>query len=99
MFRVDFDELSAEFIEFWFGACEGHCDVINFIFQSELDDVVLVELTNGRQVDVHSGHAHVLLVPQLAVVQDLHCHDPVLHLAHHRGHPSVCEEDLLPHPC
>ena len=62
---------------------EGDGDVVDFVLDAELDDVILIVGADGGQRDLYARQAHVLLVAQLAVVQHLHRHDPVLHLLHH----------------
>lgn len=62
---------------------EGYGDVVDLVLDAELDYIVLVVSADGRKGDLDSGQAHVLLVAELAVVQHLHCHYPVLHLLHH----------------
>jgi hypothetical protein len=62
MFRIFFLEIFSQFCEIGPVSGKADGDVVHFVLDSELDDVVLVVGANGGQGDIDSGKAHVFLI-------------------------------------
>ena len=91
------DEVLSELNQIFPSSGEGDSDVVDLVMQSKVNNIHLVFLLDGGEVNVHTRQTHVLLVPQLAVIKNFNSYDAVLNLAYNRRHSSIGKQDLFAH--
>ncbi len=95
MFGILGYDVFSEFFEVLKVTGKGDGYVVDLVLETKLHDIVLVVFADGGKRDWHSRETHILLVPQLAVVQDLHSHNVIVDALDVGGDTPVGKQNSL----
>ena len=95
MFRILFNQEFSQRLQVLEVSWEWNCNIINFVFKTELHDIVLIVLIDCWECDCNSGQTHIFLLAQFTFIQNMNCYNTVLFALDHGWNTSISEKNFI----